>query len=190
MHRVIDRFRPSPAMVVATIALLVALGGASAAAVALVPRNSVGSNQVIDGSLKSRDFMAGVLPTPTDVFARTIAGPVTLKFSKASPDAQVATLAIPKPGTYLIWGKARFAADQAELRCSLVAGDRSDVSGASLSKPVGPLASISATMAHLLVQRFDAAGTVDLRCSTAVSGSIVANDVTLVAMGIANATDS
>ncbi len=83
--RRITRFRPTPAMVVATIALLVALGGTSAAAVALVPRNSVGSAQVIDGSLKSRDFRAGALSAPTDVFSRSIAGPVALEFTKSRP---------------------------------------------------------------------------------------------------------
>jgi hypothetical protein len=49
--------RPSPAMVVACAALLVALGGTSFAAVkVLVPRNSVGSLQVIDHSLLAKDF--------------------------------------------------------------------------------------------------------------------------------------
>ena len=49
--------RPSPAMVIACAALLVALGGTSFAAVnVLVPRNSVGSNQVIDHSLLAKDF--------------------------------------------------------------------------------------------------------------------------------------
>ncbi len=48
---------PSPAMVVACLALLVALGGTSIAAVkVLVPRNSVGSLQVIDHSLLAKDF--------------------------------------------------------------------------------------------------------------------------------------
>ena len=49
--------RPTPAMVVACAALLVALGGTSFAAVkVLVPRNSVGSLQVIDHSLLAKDF--------------------------------------------------------------------------------------------------------------------------------------
>ena len=49
--------RPSPAMIIACAALLVALGGTSFAAVkVLVPRNSVGSLQVIDHSLLAKDF--------------------------------------------------------------------------------------------------------------------------------------
>src|SRR5262245_43612890 len=49
--------RPSPALVVASLALLVALGGTSVAAVkALAPANSVGSAQVINKSLLPIDF--------------------------------------------------------------------------------------------------------------------------------------
>jgi hypothetical protein len=48
---------------VAYLALFVALGGTSfAAANALVPRNSVGTRQVIDRSLLRKDFKAGQLP--------------------------------------------------------------------------------------------------------------------------------
>lgn len=54
MNRLI-RHRPSPAMVVALLALFVALAGTSYAAVKL-PKNSVGSKQVINGSLQSVDL--------------------------------------------------------------------------------------------------------------------------------------
>jgi len=48
---------------VAYLALFVALGGTSfAAANALVPRNSVGTKQVIDRSLLRKDFKLGQLP--------------------------------------------------------------------------------------------------------------------------------
>ncbi len=71
MHR-ITRFRPTPALVVASIALLVALGGTGYAAVVL-PANSVGTVQlksgavtaakVKPGSLVKSNFAAGQLPT-------------------------------------------------------------------------------------------------------------------------------
>jgi len=61
MHRIARR-RPSPALVVASLALLVALGGTGAAAVALAPNNSVGTKAVIDHSLLKQDFRAGQLP--------------------------------------------------------------------------------------------------------------------------------
>jgi hypothetical protein len=67
------RIKPSPSMAVAALALLVALGGTSVAAVAVaVPRNSVGtlqlknnsvvSSKVRNGSLLRADFRAGQIP--------------------------------------------------------------------------------------------------------------------------------
>ena len=67
------RLRPSPAMVVACLALLIALAGTSVAAVqVVVPRNSVGalalkpnsvnSSKVLNHSLLKTDFKAGQLP--------------------------------------------------------------------------------------------------------------------------------
>jgi hypothetical protein len=56
MKRVL-RHRPSPATVIACLALAVALSGTSYAAVAkLLPRNSVGTRQVINGSLQTVDL--------------------------------------------------------------------------------------------------------------------------------------
>ena len=69
--RGIARHRPSPAMVVACIALAVALGGTSYAAVNLAPgsvgnkqlkRNAVTSLKVKNRSLLAHDFKAGQLP--------------------------------------------------------------------------------------------------------------------------------
>jgi hypothetical protein len=65
--------KTSPAMIVACLALLVALGGTSIAAVkVLVPRNSVGTNQVIDHSLLAKDFRT---PPRGPVGPRGPAGP-------------------------------------------------------------------------------------------------------------------
>ena len=69
--RALTRHRPSPALVVALVALFVALGG-TGYAVTQLPRNSVGSEQVRDGSLLRRDFRTGQLPRG----ARGPAGPV------------------------------------------------------------------------------------------------------------------
>ncbi len=68
------RRRPSPALVVASLALLVALGGTSFAAVKLsIPRGSVGTLQLKDGAVTSAkvknhtllraDFASGQIPT-------------------------------------------------------------------------------------------------------------------------------
>jgi hypothetical protein len=53
--------RPSPALVIATIALFFALGG-TGYAVSKLPKNSVTTVQVRDHSLLKRDFKAGQLP--------------------------------------------------------------------------------------------------------------------------------
>ena len=192
MHR-ITRLRPTPALVVATIALLVALGGTSAAAVALLPRNSVGSAQVIDGSLKSRDFHPGVLPAETVVFSRSVAGPVTINTGDSDvsdPRLSVATLSIPRPGTYLLSAKGRFTVDDAGITCALIAGDSSDTSSANvLTRPVN--GAFKATLSHLAVHVFAEPGDVDLRCTTPAKGTAyAARDITVVAMGIASATGS
>jgi hypothetical protein len=50
--------RPSPATVISLIALFIALEGTSVAAVSAVARNSVGSPQVINGSLGTVDLSA------------------------------------------------------------------------------------------------------------------------------------
>ena len=55
MHRIVS-CRPSPATIISLIALFVALGGTSYAAITLAPRNSVGSAQVINGSLLKKDL--------------------------------------------------------------------------------------------------------------------------------------
>ena len=52
--------RGSYANVASTLALIVALGGASYAAVA-IPKNSVGSTQIINSSVKSKDVKNGTL---------------------------------------------------------------------------------------------------------------------------------
>ena len=54
MHRFISR-RPAPATVISLVALFVALGGTGYAALA-IPRNSVGSAQVINHSLRTTDL--------------------------------------------------------------------------------------------------------------------------------------
>ena len=72
--------RPSPAMVIACIALLVALGGTSIAAVQMLPKNSVGTKQmknaaVTGAKVKARTLNAskladGVIPDLSDYYTR------------------------------------------------------------------------------------------------------------------------
>jgi hypothetical protein len=60
--KVLKRFRPSPAMAVACLALLLVLGGTGYAAATALPPNSVTTVQVKDFSLLARDFKRGQIP--------------------------------------------------------------------------------------------------------------------------------
>jgi hypothetical protein len=88
------RLRPSPAMVVACIALGVALGGTSVAAIEALPKNSVGTKQlkknavisskVKNGSLLRADFKSGQIPAGP----RGPAGPTGAAGAAGAPGAQ------------------------------------------------------------------------------------------------------
>ena len=60
MKRIISR-RPRPATIISLVALFIALGGTSYAAISLVPNNSVGSPQVINGSLQKVDLSSAAV---------------------------------------------------------------------------------------------------------------------------------
>ena len=61
LMRLLRRFRPSPAMVIASLALFVALGG-TGYAVTRLPANSVTTRQVVNHSLLAVDFKSGQIP--------------------------------------------------------------------------------------------------------------------------------
>ena len=147
-------FRPSPAMVVACTALIVALGGTSYAAIRL-PRNSVTTVQVKDHSLLARDFKRGQLPRgpvgpagPTGPAGpQGPAGPggsgASLKWALVRADGGIAaqsggiTLAAkPGTGTYLLnFGSA--VAGHPIVATGAYANDASDQRGATTAGPCG-----------------------------------------------------
>jgi hypothetical protein len=74
--RIINRGRPSPAIVIASLALLVALGGTSFAAVtAVLPRNSVGTPQLKNGAVTAAKVKAGTLLASNFKAGQLTAGP-------------------------------------------------------------------------------------------------------------------
>ncbi len=188
--RHIARFRPTPSMVVASIALVVALGGTSVAAVrTLLPANSVGTAQVIDNSLLTKDFKAGQLPAgkqgpagPSNAYATSADGPITL----GDTGTTVATLLIPKPGSYVIWAKA-FLTDGGtgddQAQCTLTANTASDHSFAYL-----PRTAVTATVSNIVVSKFTAASPVQLACTS--GGRMTARSVELVAVKIGSLASS
>jgi hypothetical protein len=69
----LSRLRPSPAMVVACIALSVALGGTSVAAIQALPRNSVGAKQLKRNAVTGPKIKANAV-TGAKVAANTLTG--------------------------------------------------------------------------------------------------------------------
>jgi hypothetical protein len=151
--RFIARFRPSAALVVASIALLASLAGTSVAAVTLIGPNTVASAQVVDGSLRSRDMSAD---QRSDAFSRGVVGPVQV----TNRPSIVATLEIPRAGSYVVWGKLFATGD---VSCDLVAGTDSDRSYGAAS---GDTPTARTPISVLVVHKFAAAGKVDLLCGT------------------------
>jgi hypothetical protein len=98
------RQRLTPAMVLACLALFVALGGTSIAAVTALPRNSVGTAQVKNYSLLKVDFKRGQLPAGP-------AGPAGpgARWALVSPNGSIVVQsggitasAKPGPGQYIL----------------------------------------------------------------------------------------
>jgi len=142
--RLLSKFRPSPAMVIACLALLIALGGTGYAAVQALPRNSVTTVQVKDFSLLARDFKRGQLPRgaqglPGPAGGVGPAGPqgpagpagtANMKWALVRPNGSVAAQsggisvgAHPSAGNYLVnlgsaaTGKAVVATGGTHLNC-------------------------------------------------------------------------
>src|SRR5881392_3661004 len=148
------RFKPSPAMVVASLALLIALGGTSYAAIQALPRNSVTTVQVKDFSLLGRDFKRGQIPAGP-VGPAGPAGPagpqgpagssssVALKWALVRADGGIAaqsggiTLAAkPSAGTYIL-SFGSVVTGKPILSSGAYAADAGDQRGATTAGPCG-----------------------------------------------------
>ena len=170
--RLLVERRPSPALVVACVALFVALAGTGVAAVAvLVPADSVGtaqlrnsavvSSKVKDRSLFAKDFAPGQLPAGPAGATGAVgaAGPVgpgistwaivksTGALDKGSGVTAVTRTAV---GTYNV----TFAADV--TNCALIAGAGTDLAG---SKIRGAIANFNRTTTPTVVQVTTSTGT-------------------------------
>jgi hypothetical protein len=185
----VARFRPSPAMVVATLALLVALGGTSVAAVSkLAPKNSVGSDQVINGSLRNVDFKADQF-LATDTVSRSFN---QVNLAGGDELTTVGTLQIPQPGAYLIWAHAQVVSPTVYgARCELQAHGIPNGAGGvpdiiSVPSIIGPEVGTNApTMWMTLVHGFaQTGGSVELACGGSKLGAGARNiKITAVRLG-------
>jgi hypothetical protein len=177
---VLKRFRPSPGMVIACFALLLALGGTGYAASQALPRNSVTSVQVKDRSLLAKDFKAGQLPRGATGAAGPAgpqgpAGPAgggaSARWALVRPDGGIAaqsggiTLAAhPSTGTYVLnFGSA--VTGHPILASAGYAGDAGDQRGETSAGPCGGGAEGRTcptgfdTTSHVFIQTRESGGT-------------------------------
>ncbi len=190
--------RPSPALVVACVALAVALGGTGYAAFKL-PKNSVGtihlkrnavvSAKVKDGSLLAADFKAGELSAgaqgpkgdkgdagPSNAYARVIQGDVAVPGALAT----LGRLTVPGPGKYVAWAKATMTTldNVASVACGFgpptADGDRLEAGGSKL---------VPFSITAIDVREFDASGRFDLRCRSS-AGHVTARDLVITAIKV------
>jgi len=193
------RRRLTYANVMSTIAVFLALGGVSWAAIT-IPRNSVGALQlkraavdsvrVKDGSLLARDFKAGQVFAPRAWMAtRASTDPIT-----STTFVPVASVSVPK-GAYAVTAAATLAnpVSSPVAVCTLTgstapAMDTAAFQSVSLKSAVGsvPVRPVALTSA----MRMSAAGTIRLSCSNSGDGSFTAYQANLTAVSVASATVS
>jgi hypothetical protein len=193
----------SPATVIAMIALAVALGGTSYAAVVL-PAGSVGTKQlkknavtsvkVKNGSLLKKDFKAGQIPAgakgakgdtgatgPSDAFSGYKNGPVAVPATLTT----IATLNLPSAGKYVIFAKL-WLFDNVNTTvltdCQLSAEGDTDHARASLEGNSGTVVS-GASVALNVVHEFTAAGVAELKCN-AYGVDVSANQIKITAIKV------
>jgi hypothetical protein len=194
--RVLRTRRISPAMAVALVALVVALGGTAVAAHrVLAPANSVNSAAVINHSLQQQDFKRGLLKSgpvgrtgatgpagpvgPSNAFVHYRTGPVAIALAPAT--TTVTSLAIPAAGTYVFWAKAYIEHPSTVVTCDLKAGG--DLDESRISQGAGGIDDVAMNVAHV----FSGPGTVDLVCSAETTGN-EANFATVSGIQVANLT--
>jgi hypothetical protein len=200
------RHRPSPAMVIACTALLIALTGTSIAAVeATVPKNSVGSaqlksNAVTAAKIASNAVTSAKIASNAVTSAKVANGTLTssdfasgvlpaavngfvrfLNGPIAIPitSTNLTTLSVPDAGNYVLSAKAYVAgAVDNTATCRLTAGGDFDESQA---KPGN-------TLSLIVGHNFTASGTADFACSGGLG--ITANFIKISAIKVANLTNS
>jgi hypothetical protein len=196
---------PSPALVVAVFALLVALGG-TGYALAAIPKHSVGaaelkknavrSKAVKDHSLKAKDFRAGQLP-PSEVFIKNSGDdgvPVTALVG-AGADTVIRSMSLPA-GTYYVratvLGVNQSAAIQGELRCFLRSSGDVIVAGTfGLYVPLEPNAGTNADRGFFSLDaayQLTAPATVSVECNEGALAQTMEASASLSAIQVAHVT--
>ena len=200
--------RPSPALVVSIVALVMSCGGTAAAARFLITSSkqikngAVTGADVRDGSLTLRDLKAGVVPT--EARSADPGGAASEAYRKTGPElpsggsATVATLDLPA-GAYAIFAKTNLAPSvhddgllntllksnkTIEGRCRLdAAGDVDESAGALVS----PGSENVLMLSEQITRTLGAPGRVTLSCG-ADNAPWHASDASIVAVPVGRAT--
>jgi hypothetical protein len=208
VHRII-RHRPSPAMVIACTALLIALTGTSIAAVEVtLPRNSVGSLQLKTNAVTSAKIKNGAVTNPkiannavnsAKVQNGTLASAdFATGVLPASTDALVrfqngpiaipadsttlSTLSIPQAGNYLLLSKAYVGGLTGGLAATVTCRLTAGTDFDESQARPGDTASL------IVGHNFTAAGTADFACSGGPAAT--ANFIKISAIKVAGLTNS
>jgi hypothetical protein len=203
--RSLTRHRPSPALVIACAALLIALTGTSIAAVeATVPKNSVGSAQLKNNAVTAAKIASNAVTAAkiasnavtsakvqngtlvaADLQSGVLPAPVNafVRFQNGpisipASSTTLSTLSIPEAGNYLISGKAYVAGVGTNpATCRLTAGGDFDEAHATSGN----------TLSLIVGHNFTAAGTVEFSCS---GGVLNANFIKIAAIKVAGLTNT
>jgi hypothetical protein len=196
---------PSPALVVAVCALLVALGGTTYA-VAAIPKHSVGAAQLKKGavsskavknsSLKAKDLKAGVLP-PSEVFLKTSSSDATdvAAVIPIGPDTVIATMALPA-GTFFVQAHGyainTHVTQLADLRCYLrTTGNALATGTTGLLLPVEPNAGTNSNRGRFNLDAaytFAGPGVVTVECNKGAAAQTVKVGASFSALRVAQVT--
>jgi hypothetical protein len=211
----LGRFRPSPAMLVASIALLVALGGTSWAAVTLAPRSvsnaalktgAVNSRVIADRSVQNVDLAAGVIKKgpsgPVGPSGQTgAAGPsgpagpsdAYSRFLNGpivvpTTSTTLSSLSIPAAGKYVAWAKAYFTPGGPTAFGNVTCTLTAGADSDESQTLV--LSPYVWTLANNVVHEFTAAGSVDFKCAFPGTGTANANFIKITAIKVGSLTNS
>jgi hypothetical protein len=178
---------PSPAMVVALVALIAASAGGATAATLIsgkqIRNSSITSADIKNRSLRQVDLNKGVL-TAVQSTAREVTranGPAGV--APAATWTPIASIVGLEPGAYVVMAKANLRSDQLDAsRCRLELGAASDESSRGLR------ANGTAEAHNLELTAFlTGSGTATLSCRTS-AGHWTASDANIIALRISGTT--
>ena len=195
--RIILRSRPSPAIIVAVLALVAAVAG-TAVAGPTAGSSKITKKKVAKIADKEIQKLAPTLNVASANTATT-AGTANAAFSTFHNNGidfpnslgTIATLNIPTAGSYVVnakfWALNVSATNSPNDQCTLTAGDDADNQQFDATgSPLGDQAPVPLQLVHT----FTTPGSVVLACSDSGVGSVQALDTKITAVQVANLTNT